>query len=176
MLVVTAIFLLVVSAVYLVYGTSQTTIWRGGARASVQQSIRSAVEQMRREIRNAGYDPSGTGQAGVQNPTSASMEFITDPTDSNVSALVKYYRDATTRTLHRTVKTWNGTAWGAATDMILARNVDALTFGYFDASGTATTSIPGMRRIKVTIQGSERVGNTPDQVQQVTTDVFLRNL
>lgn len=120
----------------------------------------------------AGYDPSGTGQAGVQNPTSSSVEFVTDADDNNTSELVKYDRDATAKTIRRTVKSWTGAAWSTTASVTtLAANVDALTFQYFPSS-----AVPGMKRIQIIIQVSGQVPTQPTQQYQVSTDVFLRNL
>lgn len=163
--------LLVMFAVYLVYDTSLATFWRGRARADIQQGARTALERMRQELRNAGYDLSATGQASVQNPTNTSVEFITDADDNNTSDLVKYDRDAMAKTIRRIVKPWTGTAWGAASITTLAANVDALTFQYFPSP-----AVPGMNRIQITIQVSEPIPSQPTQQYQVSTDVFLRNL
>jgi Tfp pilus assembly protein PilW len=127
--------LIILFGVYLVYETSQATFWKGEARADIQQEARSALERMRRELRMAGYDPSqvmlDTGQAAVQNATASVVEFITDVDDNNISDLVRYDRDATTRTIRRSVRARTGGAWGAASVTTLAANVDSLTFQYF---------------------------------------------
>ena len=164
--------LLVMFAAYLVYDTSLATFWRARAKADIQQGARTALERMRQELRMAGYDPSGTGQAGVQNPTSSSVEFVTDADDNNTSELVKYDRDATAKTIRRTVKSWTGAAWSTTASVTtLAANVDALTFQYFPSS-----AVPGMKRIQIIIQVSGQVPTQPTQQYQVSTDVFLRNL
>lgn len=170
-LVVTAIFFLVLLGVYQVYDSSLSTFWRTEAEANIQQSARSALERIRQELRNAGFDPSGTGQLAVQNPTANSVEFVTDIGDNNISDLVKYDRDATTNTLRRTVKSWTGAAWGSATVQTLATNANSLTFQYFPSA-----AVPGLTRIRVVIVVSEVVPTQPTRVFQVSTDVFLRNL
>ncbi len=170
-LIAASVLLLVMCAVYLVYDTSLATFWRGRAKADIQQGSRTALERMRRELRNAGYDPSGTGQVPVQNPTNISVEFITDADEDNISELVKYERDATAKTIRRTEKRWTGTGWGTASITTLASNVDALTFQYFPSS-----VVPGLNRIQFTIQVSEQIPTQPTQQYQVSTDVFLRNL
>lgn len=166
-----SVFPFILFGVYLVYDTSQATFSRAEARASIQQEARSAMEEMRRELRMAGYDPSATGQAAMQNPTSSSLEFITDADDNNVSDLVSYDRDATAKTIRRSVRSWTGTGWGTASVTTLATNVDGLAFQYFPSA-----AMPGLQRVRITIQASETVPRQPIQRQQVVTDVFLRNL
>jgi Tfp pilus assembly protein PilW len=166
-----SIFLVVMFGVYLVLETCQATFWRAEAKADIQQNARFALERMRRELSMTGYDPSATGQAAVQNPTSMSVEFIADVDGNNLSELVKYDRNSATRTIRRTVKSWTGSAWGTATVTTVAAHVDALTFQYSPSS-----SVPGLKRIQVMVSVSEQISFQPVQQHQVTTDVFLRNL
>jgi len=166
-----SVLLIVMFGVYLVYDTAQETFWKGEARATIQQEGREALEQMRRELRMAGFDPSATGQPAVQNPTGGSLEFITDVDDNNASDLVKYDRDAPSRTLRRSVRAWSGGAWGAAAVTTLATNVDSLSFQYFPSA-----AVPGLTRIRITVQTSEAIPAHPAEGHLVSTDVFLRNL
>ncbi len=187
MLVAMSIFLIVVAAVYLVYQTSQATFWRGSAQADIQQSVRSTMEEMRRQIRNAGYDPSKTTLAGVQTLGTnsvafiSSVEFFPNPPSTPTSALVTYSAccwDAQKRlwSIQRSVQARSGGSWAAATVTTVARvstvdSTNPLTFTYLDANGAVTASGTAVRRIRIRIHGSEK-----DQVHEVTTDVFLRNL
>ncbi len=170
LLVGVALFFVVLLGVFNLYEAGQWTFWRAETQADVQQDVRLALEHMRREMRMAGYDPSATGQAAVQNPTDTSVEFITGR-DATTSTLVKYDWDSTTRAIRRTVKSWNGTGWGVASVTTLARNVEGLAFQYFPSA-----AVPGLTRIRITIQGARSVPRQPTQRYQVTTDVFLRNL
>lgn len=170
-LVATSIFMVVLLGVYLVYETSEATYWRGRAQTDIHQEVRASLERMQQELRIAGYDPSGTGQAAVQSPTSTSVSFVTDVDGNNVSELVTYDRDATARRIRRTVRPWTGTGWGLATVTMLARDVDALTFQYFPSA-----VVPGLNRIRITIQASKPIPRQPTQQHQVATDVLLRNL
>lgn len=164
------ILVILMFGVYLVYDTSQATFWRGAAKVDIQQEARSALERMRQELRNAGYDPSGTGQAGVKTTTSTILEFITDADDNNLSDLVKYDRDSTAKTLRRTVKAWTGSDWSTSSSVTtLATHVDSLAFEYFPSSSSP-------KRIRITIQTLEKVPTQPTQTHSVSTDVFLRNL
>jgi type IV pilus assembly protein PilW len=165
-----SLFLIVMFGVYLVYDTAQATFWKGEARANIQQETREALERMRRELRMAGFDPSGTGEPAVQSPSSDSLKFITDVDDNNVSDLVKYDRDAPSRTLRRIVRPRSGGGWGAVTVTTLATGVDSLTFQYFPSA-----VVPGLTRIRITIQASETVTAHPAEAHLVSTDVFLRN-
>ncbi len=163
--------MVVLLGVYQVFETSEATYWRGRAQTDIHQEVRASLERMRQELRMAGYDPSGTGQAGVQGPTSTSVSFVTDVDANNTSDLVTYDRDATAGRIRRTVRPWTGVGWGPATVTTLALNVDGLTFQYFPSA-----AMPGLKRIQITIQASKPVPRQPTQQHQVATDVLLRNL
>jgi hypothetical protein len=126
---------------------------------------------MRQDLRMAGYDPSGTGQPAVQNATGASLEFVTDVDDNNVSDLVRYDLASASGTLRRTVRAWAGTTWGPATVSLLATGVANLSFQYFPSA-----AVPGLKRIGISLQASKPVPTQPTQQFQVATDVLLRNL
>ncbi len=170
-LVAVSLFLIVLFGIYAAYDAFQPTFWRASAKTEAQQSARVAVERMRQELRVAGYDPSGTGQSAVQNATSTSLEFVADVDDDNVSELVRYEFDSTAHSLRRSVRVWTGTGWGSATVSILATNVTGLSFQYFPSA-----TIPGLKRIGISLQASKAVATQPTQQLQVATDVLLRNL
>ena len=170
-LVGVAILCVVLLGVFQVYDAGQWTFWRAQARADVQEDVRLALERMRRDLRLAGYDPSATGQAPVQNPTGTSVAFIRDAEGTSTSALVQYDRDSTAKTIRRTVRLWTGSGWGAAAVTTVATNVENLSFHYFPSA-----AVPGLTRIRITIQEARAVPRQPPQPYQVTTDVFLRNL
>ncbi len=166
-----SLLLIVLFGIYIVYDTCQATFWRASAKTQIQQSARMAMEQMRQELRMAGYDPSGTGQPAVQNATGTSLEFVTDTDADNISDLVRYDFDATSGTLRRTVRVWTGTGWGPATVSILATNAANLSFQYFPSA-----TVPGLKRIGISLQESKPVPTQPTQQFQIVTNVLLRNL
>ena len=170
-LVGVAILCVVLLGVYQVYEAGQWTFWRAQARADLQEDVRLALERMRRDLRLAGYDPAATGQAPVQNPTGTSLAFIRDAEGAPTSALVQYDWDGTAKTLRRTVRLWTGSGWGAATVTTVATNVESLAFQYFPSA-----AVPGLTRIRITLQEARALLRQPAQPYQVTTEVFLRNL
>jgi Tfp pilus assembly protein PilW len=162
---------LLMLGVYTVYETCQATYWRTASRSSVNQAARAGIEQLRRELRLAGSDPSATGQAAVQTMAAGTVEFVADVDDNNVSDLVRYERDAGNRTVRRTVRAWTGTAWGPAQVATVADGVQALSFQYFP-----TAAVPGLKRIRVLVQLSKAGGTIGSVQHAVMTDIHLRNL
>ncbi|MFB3818347.1 MAG: hypothetical protein ACE147_11835 [Candidatus Methylomirabilales bacterium] len=163
--------LLLASGVYTVYETCQASYWRTASRSSMNQAARTGLEQLRRELRLAGSDPSATGQAAVQTLGGSAVEFIADVDDDNVSDLVRYERDAGTRSIRRTVRRWTGTAWGPAQAATVADGVQSLTFQYFPAA-----AVPGLKRIRVRVELSASGLIIGSLQHAVTTDIQLRNL
>lgn len=171
LLVGMSLSLIVLGGVYTVYETCQETYWRVVSRSNVNHDARAGLEQMRRELRLVGSDPSGTGQAAVQTLTGSVVEFVADVDGNNVSDLVKYDRDALSRTIRRTLKSWTGTAWGSPVVTTLSGNVDSLSFEYFPSA-----SVPGVKRIRVSVQLSETRPLIGSAQHTLLTDIQLRNL
>lgn len=153
LLVTAAIFLVIMSAVYLVYVTSHTTYARGEIRAEIHQTARAAVDLMGRETRMAGYwciptCPGGTVHA-IQEAQAGALKIFGDVEVAGSVIYVAYYvkdNDGATVTgacpagkvctLYRRRYT---TALQAEEQ--LAANVEQLTFRYFDTNGTEI--VPG---------------------------------
>jgi type IV pilus assembly protein PilW len=100
MLISSAIFAIVLFAIYTIYITSQATSTRGINKIEVQQNARVAKERMAREIRMAGYDPSSAipvqgSPTAVQVATATTLTFIADVTGDGVSERVTYQLQGT---------------------------------------------------------------------------------
>jgi Tfp pilus assembly protein PilW len=139
-LVVAALFSLVIAGVYLLYTTMQATMSRGELKSDLQQNARVALDQMAREIRMAGYDPSGAIPALVLQPKAAiraatpgCLSFVADVSGSGTSKQITYDLNGTT--VRRRVDNWDGVnafvlAGGAQPQ---AESLNLLTFTYYDA-------------------------------------------
>ncbi len=166
-----ALSTLVLGGVYTVYLTCQETAWRVAMRATVTDGARAGLEQLRHDLRLVGADPSATGQPAVQTLTSGVVEFIADVDGDHVSDLVRYERDAAARTIRRTVKAWTGTTWGPPHISTVSGDAERLTFAYFP-----TAAVPGVQRIRVTVELAQTANLVGTVRQTVFTDIQLRNL
>jgi len=156
LLVTAAVFLVIMSAVYLVYVTSHTTYARGEARAEIHQTARAAMDLMGRETRMAGYwcnptCPGGTVHA-IQEAQASAVKIYGDVEVTTSVIYVAYYvRDndgamvagacpaGKVCTLYRRRYT---TALQAEEQ--LATGVEQLTFQYFDANNPVPSElVPG---------------------------------
>ncbi len=139
-LVSAALFSLVIAGVYLLYTTMQSTMSRGELKSDLQQNARVALDQMAREIRMAGYDPSGAipavtpqPKAAIRAATPGCLSFVADVSASGTSKQITYDLNGTT--LRRRVDNWDGASnafvlGGGAQPQ--AESVNLLTFTYYD--------------------------------------------
>lgn len=90
MLIGSAVFVVVLLAIYMILDTSRADYAMGAARSDVQENIRVALESMARELRMAGYAPSNTPNddcaappCGVTALTASSVTFQADLDGNN---------------------------------------------------------------------------------------------
>ncbi len=200
-LVATAVMVIVLFTMYMVFDTAQQNHARGLAKAAVQQDVRVAFERLAQELRSAGYNPSKTGcgsppQGGItaisSSPVSVTFQtdvdgdFCTDrviytfvpPTKSNVTNPCDQTDPATVGRITRSAQSWTGAAWSPAipTASDAARCITAFAFTGYDSSGTPTTIPANVLRLNVSMTGVENARITAAQTYTLTTDVTLRNL
>lgn len=115
------------------------------------QDARAAMDMISREVKMAGYDPTGAGIVGI--PYSATQLEIradlngdgeTDGTASNddTNEEIIYTYDSTNKQIDR------NTGGGAQP---FAENIQSFTFQYYDTDGNTTTTAADIRQIELTI-------------------------
>ncbi len=114
----------------------------------MQQNARGAIDLMSREIKLAGYDPTGTAITSSNGIpySSAQLQLLADldgdgstsGTDENIT----YTYDAPNLRIQRA---------SGGTTTTLADNISAFTFAYLDASGNPTTTTANVRQIQISI-------------------------
>jgi type IV pilus assembly protein PilW len=78
LMVVTAMSLFIMMGVYTIYNTQQKTWIVQDQVAAMQQNLRSAMYYMERDIRMAGYDPTRSGNFGIEEAKPDSIKFTAD--------------------------------------------------------------------------------------------------
>ena len=147
-----AISSLVLSGIYAVFHKQVATHNTERLVVSMQQNVRAAVSFMERDIRMARYDPTGSGLFTIATANRAQLQFLSDTPvedgivndgesiiyaladDNGVNCDVNGdgIADGTPCNLVRIVNdAAEPTGW--RTDVV-ARNIDALNFDYFDTS------------------------------------------
>jgi len=175
-LITSAIFVIVLFAVYTSFESSQKTVTWGETKVEVQQTARVAMGMMANEIRTAGYDPSNVitllPTTAVQAATPTAVSFIGDVDGDNVTDQVTYRLQGTQ--VIRDFASWNGATFPAPAPEQLADGVSALTFAYFDGNDTPTALLAGIRRITVGLTTQATAGSKPETFP-LLMDVRVRN-
>ncbi len=158
LLIVMALSLLLMSAVYMAYQTQQR---RGEGQQMVvtmQQDLRAVMDVIEKDIRHAGCTTtysSSDGFAG-SNATTLVAQYVNVDTGANESATYTLNGEAVTR---------NG--------ITLISNCTNLAFQYFNQNGGLALNTVGIRSITVSVTvRTER--NDPDSGQPVTRTMSRR--
>jgi type IV pilus assembly protein PilW len=141
LLVAMAITTVVMAAVFKIYTTQQNSYVLQEQVAEMQQNGRTAKYVMTREIRMAGYDPTGLAQAGFISAGGNLMRFTMDITDED--GIITVPGDDITYSLsaNKELRRNDG-----ANNQAVVENVEAVGFAYaFDANddGSIDTSAGG---------------------------------
>ena len=175
-IVFSAIFLIIVSALYLMYETSHTTVTRGQNKVEVQQNAWGATAKISREIRMAGYDPSDVittlPTTAVETANTNDVTFVGDVDGDGNTDRVRYRVQGTQ--IIRDFSSWNGAAFPAFASSELADGVNTLAFTYFDANDNTTATLADIRRISIDVTTQETAAGRPESFA-LSTDVWLRN-
>jgi len=138
-----AISSLVLSGIYAVFHKQVATHNTERLIVSMQQNVRAAVSFMERDIRMARYDPTASGLFTITTANRAQLQFLSDTTvedgivgdgESITYALDNDadgdgIADGTPCNLVRIIN-----VAGATRTDVVARDIDALNFDYFDTS------------------------------------------
>ena len=154
--------------------------------AQMQGNARAALDLMVREIQMAKYNPAGTAFSSAYGVTYSASQLEVkadmdgDGTISTSSGSVEdiiYTRDAANNYITRKL--------GSGTAEIVADNITAFTFAYYDANGSAVTSSGNSGNIrKVTINITARTAkpdpsyttNSGYRTYQISADITPPNM
>jgi len=122
--------------------------WGWGARrVEAQQSARAALERMARELKEAGYDPTGTGfeVVLVAQPTRVVFQR-----DLNGNGVIDPTRERVTYLLRSGETTLRRDAGGGAQP--IAEGVRRLALSYLDREGAATTDLGQVVSVRIELE------------------------
>jgi len=199
MLIGSAVFVVVLLAIYIMLDTSRADYAMGAAKSDVQQNVRVVLESMARELRMAAYAPSNSPNpdcavppCGVTALTSSSVTFQVDLNGDNVTDKVIYtfvppvdatrpcdpLNPTTVGKITRSAQAGVGGVWSPSTPIAgdVAQCMTALSITSYDSTGAVTTVAANVRRLNISITGVENARGTSSRSYTVTTDVRLRNL
>jgi type IV pilus assembly protein PilW len=163
LLVSVALAGVVMATVYSSYVSQQKAYVTQEQVAMMQQNLRAALYHLERDIRMAGYDPTGKAGAGIVTANANSIRFTKDDgtqdgdlLDSNED--ITYSLDG-----QRILRKNPG-------NQQVAENIDALNFVYLDANGAVTATLNDIRSVQISI-----VARTPRQDTGFTDPTVYTN-
>ncbi len=164
MLISLAILSMTLGSIYSLYVSFIRTCTKEGVKINVQQSVRSSLDMMIRDIRMAGLDPERTGDFGIVAVTPQRIQFTadrdmdgelddadaTDGIDAPDMEFMAYEYDGNS-TLRMSLYKANGNLEISDT---MVENVTDLTFSYFNSNDDTTSNLDDIRTvgIRLTIQ------------------------
>jgi len=149
----------VLGSVYSSFHAQQKNFVAQEQTAALQQNLRSAMYLMEREIRMAGYDPTGDAGAGIHTAQANSIRVTKDITDDSGTGAPDGNADDVNEDITYAVLDADGdgdmdlarTDANGVGNQLLAENIDALDFVYLDKEGTPTANISEMRSVQITV-------------------------
>ena len=165
LLVATAVMGLLIAATLSLLQSGIAAWGWGAGRIEAQQAVRVALERMARELREAGYDPTGAGIDAILVAEPARIVF---QRDLNGNGLIDPTRERVTYVLRPGETTLRRDAGGGAQP--LAEKVRRFSLSYLDSVGAPTVDPERIASVKIEIE-SGRAGPEATMATQVT----LRN-
>ncbi len=163
---------LLMAAVLTVFQAGLRAYAWGAARVEAQQSARAALERMARELREAGYDPTGAGLAAV---VVAEPERVVFQRDLNGNGVVDPTSERVTFLLRPGERVLRRDAGGGAQP--LAEGIRRLRLGYADAAGAPTTDPARVAAVRVRLETAPPAGVLAAGAGVVMeTEATLRNV
>ena len=157
---------IVLSGIYSTYQSQQRSYILQEEIAQVQQNLRAAMYLMSRELRMAGFNPSGSAGTGIValEWTNTSLRFTKDDngdgdvTDSSEDLTYSLYTSGGIQKLGRKNPT---------TNQPVAENIQELWLVYLDANNIVTATLSEIRSVEITLVA--RTGRTTiDYVNTLT--------
>jgi len=142
-LVALAVFSAIISVVAVTFTTQRKSYGIQQQITEMTQTARSAMDMMTREIRMAGYDPSGSGFSGLSLSSNAiqvlsDLNGDGDTADENED--IAYSYDAANLEINRV-------SGGAS--VLLADSIQGFSFTCYKADGSETTDAGSVRKIRI---------------------------
>ena len=178
LLVAMAISGVVMAAIYSAYYSQQKSYSTQDQIVAMQQNLRAAMFHMEREIRMAGYDPTGEAGAGIVSASANSINVTMDITDNPGTA-----PDGDGDTLDTnedvtySLYTANSIQKLGRNSQPVAENIDALDFVYLDENGNVTANLSNIKSVQISLvartnRGDQGYTNTTVYSNQQGTVIY----
>ena len=157
----------VMAAVYSAYVSQQKSYEITEEVSAIQQNLRAAMFFLERDIRMAGYDPSGTDNFGFQNIVLNSQDTIRVTWDEDEDGL----SGATEYVFYKVEDNALKQDGGDGNDDIIAEDITEVTFEFLTGTGNPTSVASDIRMVDITLTGVKG-GHRRD----LTTRIYCRNM
>lgn len=144
LLVSLAVAGIVMAAIYSSYTSQQKAYVTQEQVAMMQQNLRAALYHLERDIRMAGYDPTGKLGAGIVTAAANSFRLTKDDGTSTPNGILDSNEDVTYRLDGQILRKDPGSQQ-------VAENIDALNLVYLDANGAVTATLSAIRSVQISI-------------------------
>lgn len=177
LMVAITIFGVVMAAIYSSYLSQQEAFQITEAVTDAQQNLRAGMYMLERDIRMAGFDPTGSKKFEFVSPlASTTITFSYDASEDGVAGTTEYIRfqrDPTRQTLQRCLGSGGPppTSYPASSTSDIAEYIASANFQYFDSNGIATTTPASVRTVVVTLSATR-----DDHTKQLSTRIQCRNM
>ncbi len=155
------------------FGNFSKTTTTQNVTADLQENLIIGLDYIVRDLRRAGYDPTGISNASVLTSSATSFQFTSDDEEDG----------DLTGTDENITYTFNGndlqrTDSGLGVTDILLSNVDPAnsSFVYYDSSGNATVTNADVRAVEINLQLTSPAGRDGSVTRSLTRRVKARNL
>ena len=169
---------IVIGAVFSLFSLMNRSFTSQEVTADVQQQIRVGIDFVTRDIRAAGFDPTGEAGSGILITAPTSIQFTTDQNEngslSDADENITYTFNAAARRLERV-----DANSGFGTE-VLVENVDVANSGftYLDGSSPAVATInpDDVRTVVIAMTIVEPAGRAAPVTRTLSARVSARNL
>lgn len=173
---------IVLGAIYSVFNITNKNVTTQNVAANMQQSLRSAIGLMARDIRIAGLDPVGTGNFGILEATVSKIIFTQDSIDSGTGEFNGEVDDSNSEkvTYYFEERQIRQKLYDDPDYAVLISNIDAMEFSYLDADGNdlgnPVADLDLIRTVVIYIKVKEPAGRDEPVERTLTRKVECRNL
>ena len=172
LIIATAVTLVVLAAIFMTYKSQQDSYVSQEQVAEMQQNLRAAFYMMARDVRMAGYDPTGVAGAGMVAANANVINFTMDITggesdgnnndgDGQIDEADEHYNGVITDIgddITYSLAGGNLVRNDLSGNQIVANNIDWLDFEYLDWQGNVTAALGEIRSVQITLVA--RAGRT----------------
>jgi type IV pilus assembly protein PilW len=147
----------VMAGIYTTFASQQNSYIVQSEVAALQQNLRAAMYNLKREVRMAGYDPAGTADAGILSAGSDTIQVSMDLTDDAGTGDPDGDVGDLDETVTYTLSDWDGDGLNdlvrrtGGTPVMAAEHIDGLNFVYLDGNGAVTGVPDNIRSVQITV-------------------------